>query len=174
MENASKALLMAGGILLAILILSAFVFMFSSAKNFSASQEAKTLEEQIRAFNSEYEAYNKTVMYGTDVITVINKSIDYNQRKGESGFVINIKLNLDEAYSISKNGKKINNFSTLGTKKYELLKNETILKNFFVTDSDELKKFKTSIFKCAGITYDKTGRINSMTFEYRADKNKEK
>lgn len=164
MENASKALLMAGGILLAILIISAFVFMFSSAKNFSASQDAKTLEDQIKAFNSEYEAYNKTVMYGTDVITVINKSIDYNQRKGESGTVINISLNLKDAPAELSIGNK---------QEYNVLQNSKELKDFFTSNSSNLKSFKTSIFRCIGVSYDGTGRINSMTFEYRADKNKE-
>lgn len=166
MENASKALLMAGGILLAILILSAFVFMFSSAKNFSASQDAKILEEQIKAFNSEYEAYNKTVMYGVDVITVINKSIDYNQRRGEKGAVVNIILDLSNA-STTKDGETTIKFSTLGTGQYDLSKNQEKLKKFFTSNSDEIKEFKTSIFRCKETTYDETGRINSMTFEFK-------
>lgn len=172
MENASKALLIAGGILLAILIMSALVFMFSATKNFSTSQEAKTLAKQISEFNSEYEAYNKTIMYGVDVITVINKSIDYNQRRGEKGAVVNIKLDLSNAFTI-KDGKKILKFSTLGTTQYDLSKNGIELKSFFTSNSDEIKEFKTSIFRCKGTTYDETGRINSMTFEYRKDKNME-
>lgn len=162
MENASKALLMAGGILLAILIISAFVFMFSSAKNFSASQDAKTLEDQIKAFNSEYEAYNKTVMYGTDVITVINKSMDYNHKIGENEAIINIKLNLKNAPAELSIGNK---------QEYDVQRDSKELKNFFTSNSSNLKNFKTSIFKCTGVSYDGTGRINSMTFEYRKDKN---
>lgn len=167
MENASKALLMAGGILLAILILSAFVFMFSSVKNFSASQDAKALEDQIKAFNSEYEAYNKTVMYGVDVITVINKSMDYNHKIGENEAIINIKLNLK-----TKNFNDTPNELSIGNKEYNVLQNSKELKDFFTSNSSNLKNFKTSIFKCTGVTYDETGRINSMTFEYRKDKNK--
>lgn len=166
MENAAKALLIAGGILLAILIMSALVFMFSATKNFSASQEAKTLAKQISEFNSQYEAYNKTIMYGADVITVINKSMDYNQRKGETGSVVDIKLNLEGI-----NFNNAPNEASIGNKEYDVLQNEKELKNFFTSNGSNLNNFKTSIFKCTKTTYDETGRISSMTFEYREDKN---
>lgn len=39
---------------------------------------------QIKAYNYEYEQYNGGEMYGTDVITIINKAIDQNKKEGIS------------------------------------------------------------------------------------------
>lgn len=80
MENASKALIIAGGMLLAIMTLSLLLYMASSTTRIAQAQDEKTASEQIAAFNSEYEAYNKRVMYGTDLISVANKAIDYNKK----------------------------------------------------------------------------------------------
>ena len=166
MENASKALLIAGGILLAILILSALVFMFSSVRNFSESQEEKTLAEQTARFNAEYDVYNKSVMYGTDVISVINKGIDHNLRVGDYESNIDIILNLSAVNFNETPGE-----SSIGNRQYNISVDYRELQNFFNSNSSNLNNFKASIFKCTGIIYDKTGRISSMTFEYRKDKN---
>ena len=167
MENASKALLIAGGILLAILILSALVFMFSSVRNFSESQEEKTLAEQTAKFNAEYDVYNKSVMYGTDVISVINKAIDYNLRNSESTINIVLDLSAYEFTSLPENRTIIN-------KKYNVNEKQDSkeLQNFFNSNSNDLSEFKFKIFKCTGVIYDETGRISTMTFEYRKDKNR--
>jgi len=76
MENASKALLIAGGIFLAILILSAMMYMASSITSIGEAQENKKAAEQLAAFNAQYEAYDKQLMYGTDIVTVINKAYE--------------------------------------------------------------------------------------------------
>lgn len=83
MENASKALMIAGGILLAILTLTLVVYMMTALTSMGEAQDAKTLAQQKTTFNKEYEAYNKRRMYGTDVITVINKATE-NNLKGEN------------------------------------------------------------------------------------------
>ena len=80
MENASKALLIAGGVLIALIILSMFLVMFNNISNIQKEQEEQTKLEQIEAFNLEYEAYNKKIMYGTDVITLINKVAENNKK----------------------------------------------------------------------------------------------
>lgn len=96
MENASKALLMAGGVLIAIIILSLIVYMGTTTSRLAKTQDEKTLAEQTEAFNKEYEAYDKKKMYGTDVITVVNKAIEYNQSLGTDSedYFIDIVLDL--------------------------------------------------------------------------------
>lgn len=89
MENASKALMIAGGILLAILTLTLVVYMMTAVTSMGDAQDAKTLAQQKTTFNKEYEAYNKRRMYGTDVITVINKAAD-NNLKGENSVDIEV------------------------------------------------------------------------------------
>lgn len=79
MENAAKALLIAGGIFFAILILSLIVYMSTATSRMIEAQEQKKMVEELETFNKSYQAYNKTRMYGADVITVVKKAIDYNR-----------------------------------------------------------------------------------------------
>lgn len=80
MENASKALMIAGGVLIALIILSMLLAMFNNISNMQKEQEEQIKTEQIAAFNAEFEAYNKKLMYGTDVITLINKVAENNKK----------------------------------------------------------------------------------------------
>ena len=79
MENASKALLIAGGVLIALIIITMFILMFSRLSNIQKDQEEQIKTEQLAAFNAEFEAYNKKAMYGVDVITLINKVAENNK-----------------------------------------------------------------------------------------------
>lgn len=79
MENAAKALVIAGGILLAIMTLSLLVYMLGTTNRMAQAQDEKKVAEQLVAFNNEYEAYHKSRLYGVDVITVVNKAIVHNQ-----------------------------------------------------------------------------------------------
>lgn len=96
MENASKALIMAGGVLLALLIITLCVYLYSSMTSLADTQDKKQAEKQLFAFNSEYEAYNKNRMYGTDVITVVNKAINHNRnmdaKEVEDTYYINVVI----------------------------------------------------------------------------------
>ena len=104
MENASKALLMAGGILLALMILVLLVYAITSMTNFTNAQDEKFSAQQIQEFNNGYLAYNKTRMYGTDIITVVNKAIDYNSKLGtdDEKYKINIILKLTDNFETTK------------------------------------------------------------------------
>ncbi len=78
MENASKALLIAGGILLAMMVLALLVYMLNAMGDMQESQNTRLLTKQIEEFNKSYLAYDKTRMYGTDVITVVNNAKENN------------------------------------------------------------------------------------------------
>ena len=79
MENASKALLIAGGVLLAVLVLSLFGLLLSNISSNQMAQEKTKQAEQLKEFNQQWEAYNKKALYGTDIITVVNKAIQNNK-----------------------------------------------------------------------------------------------
>lgn len=96
MENASKALLIAGGILIAIILISIFISMYNNMSSFQKNQEQKKEMDQLAAFNAEFEAFDKKVMYGTDVITLANKVQNNNKKNGEDSIVLylnNTKVN---------------------------------------------------------------------------------
>lgn len=93
MENASKALLIAGGVLIALIIITMFIMMFSRLSNITKEQEEQTKIEQLVAFNAGFEAYNKKVMYGVDVITLINKVAENNKKySNNSDYQIDVIL----------------------------------------------------------------------------------
>ena len=96
MENASKALLMAAGVLISLLIVSSFIFMYNHLKSLPKTQEKLLEEEQLIEFNKQYESYNRKNLKGTDVISVINKAIDSNAKYGEQYYVnVTFKLTKD-------------------------------------------------------------------------------
>ena len=101
MENASKALIIAGGVLLALMVLSLVVYMSTATSRFAESQDQKRLTEEIKAFNDGYTSYNKKRMYGTDIITVVNKAIEHNKKIGEikeDPYYINIIITTKEDF----------------------------------------------------------------------------
>ena len=80
MENAAKGLMIAGSVLIAVIIIGMMFYFFNHLKEVPKEQEAQRQQEQTAKFNAEYESYDKQLMYGQDVVTLINKAID-NDRK---------------------------------------------------------------------------------------------
>ncbi len=103
MENASKALLIAGGVLVAILILGVLIVTINIVNSNQKTREKTLATEQLAEFNQKYEAYNKKALRGTDIITLIKMAIENNNKMevadvGEQYF-INIKLELSKKYT---------------------------------------------------------------------------
>lgn len=77
MENATKALVMAGGILIALMLLVLVVY---SVREWGDAQEAQFQEENAQVvadFNKSYLSYEKT-LYGSELLGLVNKMLDYN------------------------------------------------------------------------------------------------
>lgn len=85
MENASKALLMAGGVLISLMVLGALLLMFNSLSNYQESGTQDTREAQVIEFNNQYETYNRTNVRGSDLYSLLNRVVDYNRRKSTEG-----------------------------------------------------------------------------------------
>lgn len=105
MENASKALLIAGGVLIAIILIGLLLTGFTIIRsNENANVKAQATKE-LKEFNQKFEAYNKKALYGTDVITVMKMAIENNKKMettvGEQYF-INIVLDLTKTYTKTK------------------------------------------------------------------------
>ena len=94
MENASKALQIAAGMLIAILILGLIVFVYERVSNLKKAEDAVNLEKTVADFNKQFEIYNKSGLYGTELLSLANKIVDYNQKYStDDGYKpINIKV----------------------------------------------------------------------------------
>lgn len=97
MENAAKALEIAAGLLLAVLIISLIVYFFSTISEWPQQEENMQTAEQLAQFNLEYEVYEKTAMYGVDVISCLNKAKSNNEKyvEGSAGFLSGNKYSND-------------------------------------------------------------------------------
>lgn len=92
--NASQALKMAGGILIAVVIIATLTYFFRSLTPFQQQIEDIEASEQTADFNKEYEVYNKNLMYGIDLISVINKAYGNNKKYiDEYGYSQDLKDN---------------------------------------------------------------------------------
>ena len=81
MENASKALIIAGEILIAILILSLIVYALGKYSEYKNEQTKLEDIENTSKFNEQFTNYDRDDVQGYELITLINKIVDYNERK---------------------------------------------------------------------------------------------
>ena len=80
MENASKALLMAAGVLTGILIISLGVYLFANFGGTSSQIHANIEQNQIEQFNSQFTTYvGKDNVTIHDVISMANLATQNNQ-----------------------------------------------------------------------------------------------
>lgn len=92
MENASKALLIAGEVLIAILLITLLIYAWGKYQEYQASQEDLAEIEDTTEFNNQFANYDRDDVLGYELITLVNQVIDYNYRRS----------NLDDAKSNDK------------------------------------------------------------------------
>ena len=105
MENATEALYIAAGTLLGVMIISLVVFFFRRVGSLQEQQDRIMTADQLAEWNNVYLAYNKKIMYGTDLISVLNKAQSNNEKyvngkgfltgyKYTNSYLINIEFTL--------------------------------------------------------------------------------
>lgn len=72
MENATKALLIAGGVLISIIIISVLVVTFQKFGNVSKTYDATVNQEEITKFNTNFTKYLGQELTIHEVITITN------------------------------------------------------------------------------------------------------
>lgn len=81
MENASKALIIAGAILLAILIIGIGMVVYNNASK--AMGDTGMDEYQIQAYNSKFESYEGSNVSGSNVRNLVNAVTTHNRLKSD-------------------------------------------------------------------------------------------
>ena len=163
MENASKGLLMAGGVLLAVIIISLFVRTYSSIGQFQRQQLSQEEAQQIEAFNKDYTKYAGQYVYGTEVITIINRVANYQTKNPGAAFEVDVQFLSSYTYTLS-NGKKRTTKGVLQLKgtgdKYSFIDDST------PASKENIKDLTNRAFLCTGVQNDAaTGRVNKITFK---------
>ena len=83
MENAAKALELAAGVLLGVMLMALISYFFSHVGEWPQQDDEIATQEQLAKFNLEYEVYDKKGMYGVDVISCLNKAQSNNEKYAE-------------------------------------------------------------------------------------------
>ena len=106
MENASKALIIAGAILLAILLISLGIIIFSQAQD--TINNSGMSQAELQTYNSQFLKYEGS-QKGTVVKSMIQEVLAINNNG--SGYTITVNVN-GTAISTTNPTKDINNAST--------------------------------------------------------------
>lgn len=99
MENASKALIIAGAILLSILLISLGIFIFTNASD--QVKKGNLDEEQVQTFNAQFLQYEGK-QRGTGVKQLLNKAIASNANADNIDAGAKVTLNGEESISTSQ------------------------------------------------------------------------
>ena len=147
MENASKALIMAGAILIEIMIISLGILIFSNMSN-SAKQAANMDEQEIANFNSKITPYVGDNISGSQVNALIQLVISIDNSAISSG-------DLSKAVSITYKSTN-NKTNTISVNASKQLKDSV---------GDATRKVNTGagIYYKVKAAYGDNGLINSIT-----------
>ena len=156
MENASKALLIAGGILLAVLLIGLLVILWGELGSYRAIEQEKTATEQLTAFNRQYEAYQRQILRGTDIISIINKVRDNNKINED-----NTDLHISWQFTIRNK-----NAGTMALPAGIYREENSSAYDNLANDKAAFLRFKELYFQCTKIEYSaKSGRVDNIQFE---------
>lgn len=110
MENASKALIMAGSILVALLVIVALIFMYNQLTGAEQTKINTDEVSKMSDYSQKFEQYNK-VIYGSELMSLSNLQEDYNTKQAEEKGYEPITITVTMKKSISGT-----NYFSAGTK----------------------------------------------------------
>ncbi len=101
MENSTKALLIAGGVLIAILMMSVLVMTLQKTGNVSRTYDGTIQQEEITKFNTNFTQYIGQDLTIHDVVTICNfakqNGVSINNPKVQSDIADVLKEEIDES-----------------------------------------------------------------------------
>lgn len=163
MENASNALLIAGGVLIGVLILSLAVYLFADFGSTSADINQRTTEQQLAQFNSKFTVYESSDFKWTiyDIVTVAgyaHENIKYytdnmteaeaNSADFNNNYKITVKLKGSQIFSYTENIQDYmaDNYNSMIHD--EVTKNTVLPKYNCVISYHDNGRVSTIIFNC--------------------------
>lgn len=113
MENASKALIIAGAILLSILLISLGIMIFNTAQD--TTKNSGMTQAQVSAFNNKFSKYEGTIK-GSEVRSLIQEVVASNGDDNNKNASRQITINKDSKAIVS--GTTADSSGILTTKSY--------------------------------------------------------
>lgn len=171
MEDASKALFIAAGILIGILVLSLGVYLFVYMSGETGKISVRIEENQLQEFNEQFLKYqNKSDLTIYDIISVANLATEYNiksqlksSNRGnmQSEYIAVIKNNqyIEFGYEETKNG-----YSSTDGKKILEYNTDLIQKELNLIPTSTDKKLKK--YTCSGVSISsETNKVYLIRFD---------
>ncbi len=144
MENASKALIMAGGVLIGILILSLAVYLFIDFGGKASVIHDRITSNQLTQFNAQFNVYagrNDVTIY--QIITVSNLAYQNNINEEDDTYKVQVFLEGKGKISDQQDRRNlITDYSAVDT------------------STGEIK----DLFKCNLVKYHENGRVSEIHF----------
>ena len=104
MENATKALLIAAGVLFAVVIVSVVWIAYGNISGYYGAKQNNLSQEQLAAFNNEYATYDRDLT-GFELVSLINKAIDFNEHKIDEGYTqMSVTAEISNSSSYNRGG----------------------------------------------------------------------
>lgn len=147
MENATKALIMAAGVLLAMLVLTVGVILVGRLGNTTDSYVTKLDTVELRKYNSKFEIYiGRQKITAQEIVTVINtvKQFEQNTEVYIDGTEYAQNANFNESEFLSEH-----------IYWEENINGETKVHNLYIIDERNEQR---------GIQYDKDGKVTQIWF----------
>ena len=155
MENASRALIIAGGMLIAMLIVGLLVFGYTQIRTSQQSQADEEEVQQLAEFNQRFEAYNRTTVRGYQMVSLGNLVYDTNIRYGDyQGYedVVVEVTGLTNIYDSSRSPDEQVNLVDFVQGTYDGL------------NTNQKNAVKEAYFECDNVEYSVSGRVTHMYF----------
>ena len=80
MENATKALLISAAVMIAIMVLSLLMMAYNQVSDYYQTQHTDAMAKQTEEFNNNFINYDRDNIRGSDLLSLMNKVIDFNER----------------------------------------------------------------------------------------------
>ena len=111
MDNASKALIMAGGILISVMVIGIAMYILSSARGVAYDANKEAEQSAVESFNRYYQSFGPSgcKISGIDVVNIYRKAVDDIHR-------------LDSIHTIDLSGVSDDVLTEIGIKKHSDVK----------------------------------------------------
>lgn len=162
MENASKALLIAGETLIGVLILTILAYTFQRIYAFAENYQSINERQKIVAFNTQYTKYitntgsEPTYIYTEDVVTLTEKVLNWNAITADD----NEKI---ELYILDKSGGKIYSTQTVILE----FDRENFLEKYKLRADTNQAEYK---FSCRVESNTDSGRVNRIIIQIQGER----
>lgn len=164
MENSTKAFYMAAGVLIGIMVLTAFVLVFSKGGQVLSEIDNKEISRQIEEYNAKLIIYNRENNTIFDVVTACNLAYDINNQNmfdNHNYLEIDLKLEGGVNYKLENNKEQEKGF--IGTSTKSNIELTRLIRDYGQTIEGTYEyqyKFKGEV-----VEYDtQTGKINKIVF----------